>query len=220
MKIQEKIEAIMLRESGMSITAIARKLNVSKSTVFGWTKHIFLSQEQRACINGNKGRNLRAYSLSIAEAAKSRERQYYDDGRDSVQLGNWEHAAGCMIWWAEGDKNRSRVTVTNADVNLLRFFVSFLKKYYGIGNDRFRLSLQYHVPNDLSLEEISEYWIRELDVLGAKLYKPYAKERKSSGTKYPFGVCRVSVYDTKLASTLWGAVQGYIGFVSSLKSYR
>ncbi len=47
-KQKEYIQAVKLREQGKSIKEIARKLNISSSTVSLWVRHIPLSPGQKA----------------------------------------------------------------------------------------------------------------------------------------------------------------------------
>ena len=37
-----------------------------------------------------------------------------------------------MLYWGEGSKARNGVVFTNADVDMLRFFLRFLRESYGV----------------------------------------------------------------------------------------
>jgi hypothetical protein len=40
--------------------------------------------------------------------------------------------AGCMLYWAEGAKERNTVKFVNSDVAMVRLFVNFMKGCFGV----------------------------------------------------------------------------------------
>ncbi len=61
------------------------------------------------------------------------------------------HLAGCMLYWAEGTKNRNRAQLVNSDVEMVRFFCSFLRRCFGVQPEDFRVSLNFYTGNGVSL---------------------------------------------------------------------
>ncbi len=53
-KSSEKIQARILRKRGISITEIAKQLNVSKGSVSIWCSDIILSEKQKRVLYENK----------------------------------------------------------------------------------------------------------------------------------------------------------------------
>jgi hypothetical protein len=214
MKKIEREKATELRKKGKSVGDIAKELGVARSSAFEWTKNIKLTEEQKTLLYGNRGTYFKSGLAAAAWSEKWKKKRLRDEdfGKLEVDRKNWEHAAGCMLWWAEGDKSRSVVALTNCDYKLLRFFVIFLKKYYNVKDEDFAISVQYH--GDLDEVKLGDYWKTILNIPGSKVQKGYKKEKKSSETKWPNGVCRIRINRTELASRLWGSVQEYIGFNS------
>ena len=120
MKIKEKEKAIKLRSQGESIKEIAKYLNVAKSSVSLWTRHIKLTAEQRQkldkrtltrrFINGEKIRNTaRIKRIKFQNLGRQLFKKYILDAN---------FAAGCALYWAEGSKDRSTASVVNSDPEL------------------------------------------------------------------------------------------------------
>jgi hypothetical protein len=45
---------------------------------------------------------------------------------DSARQGDVVHAAGCMLYWAEGSRSRHAVEFVNSDPAMVAFFLRFL----------------------------------------------------------------------------------------------
>ena len=82
-----------------------------------------------------------------------------------------------MLYWAEGSKSRSSVEITNADVELIRTFASFLRQHFDVAADAMRLQCNLfadHVERQL---EIERYWLER------PVYRlPRFAARRSTGT--------------------------------------
>lgn len=213
MKKLQRVEALRLRTTfGWSTIKIAKELGVAKSSVFQWVKDAPLTCEQRESLY--KGKNFKWRAGVDANVKKWREKRlgYQLLGKEEVKYDNWEHAAGCMLFWAEGDKKKNTVAFTNSDAEMMKFFVNFLKKHYDISNELVSLNFQYH-SGGLEKEEIFLYWTQFLGLTGCKRSKPYCKQRKAGVVaKHQYGICRVVVNSTELVNRLWGSIQKYIGF--------
>lgn len=139
MKTDERREARRLRAvEGESIKQIARLLSVSPSTVSVWVRDIELTDEQHAALQerctSHNGQTVSAFRRSAR--ARARRRAEQDHGRVLACSGDLLHQAGCMLYWAEGARERNAVVFTNSDPEMIRFFTSFLRRCYGVGADR------------------------------------------------------------------------------------
>lgn len=197
----------------MSTPKIAKELKVSKSAVFGWVKNVEITQEQRNELfkNKNKNSNWRIGVDKHVQVCKDKRLLYQDLGKKEIKVDTWEHAAGCMLFWAEGAKNKNQLQFTNTDVNMLKFFVNFLKKFYNITNDQIALSFQYH---DQDINELFDYWIKELEIEGCRKTKPYCKLNHTSkkNTKHKYGIVKLQLSNTELVNKIWGSIQAYLKF--------
>jgi transposase len=215
-KAAEYAEARRLRaEQGMPMKQIAARLGVSVGSVHLWTKDIKISPQQ-AERNLARARAKAARSWRI----KNRERRlaFQEEGRARARSGDLLHQAGCFLYWAEGAKARGSVGFANSDVNMVRFFVRFLRQSLEVPEDRIRLNLNVYTGNGLSIEEIEQYWLKALDLdpscLRAHIVNHFPTS--SSGRKrdrLPYGVCFVKVHSTRLVQHIYGAIQEYGGFV-------
>ena len=204
-------QAIALRQKGWATPRIATELRISKSTAFQWVKDVALTDEQRQVLFKGKGPSwIHGVSRRVANS-RSKRLRYQELGQNEVRLNAWEHAAFCMLFWAEGSKRRNTVVFTNCDERMLVFFVQGLKKFYDVENKHVSLTFQYH-GGGKSEQEIWQHWKSVLDLQGCRVTKSWCKPSKSSKTKHPNGVCRVTVHNTEIANRIWGSIQGYIGF--------
>lgn len=206
----------------MPIKRIAKKLRVSPASVLGWTRDIQLTPEQRE-------RNLRGPGgpqsperiarrvEAIRRSSRARRLRYQEEGRHHARSEDGVHRAGCMLYWAEGAKERNSVRFCNSDVHMVRFFKRFLDECFRVPEDKFRLALHVYLGNGLSLRQIERRWLHALDIPVTCMQKHLVNPlpTSSSGSKrnrLPYGVGTLSVYDTRIVQHIYGAIQEYAGF--------
>lgn len=223
-KPEEREEARRLRrDEGMPIKRIAATLGVSPASVSYWVRDIKLTSEQRERnYRGPTGpqnpEQIAARIAAWSERARERRRGYQQEGRKRAREDDPVHRGGCMLYWAEGSKERNVVCFANSDVHLIRHFLAFLRECFGIPDERITLRLNVYTGNGLSVEEIENHWLRELDLPRSCLRGHTLNHRptSSSGTKknrLPFGVCQLRVLQsTQLIQHIFGAIQEYGGF--------
>lgn len=205
-----RTKAVELRKEGWSTTRIAKELGVSKSTSYLWCKDVEITEEQKRQLYKNQTSTWRKGVEVWVKKCRESRLMSQQNGKSDVDRYNWEHAAACMLWWAEGDKRTDFVGITNSDPHLLRFFVHCLKKYYKVIDKDCSISVQYH--NQADEQQLVSFWKQVLDIPNAQVQKGYRKQSSEIASKYPYGICRIRVHDTRLANRMWGSVQGYIGF--------
>jgi transcriptional regulator with XRE-family HTH domain len=214
MKTAERERArILRRQQGLSVKALARVLGVSTSSVSRWVRDIELTPAQTAALRlaGVRGGAVnRARGLSRRRAAQN-------EGRERAQRREPDHVAGCMLFWAEGSRNRNAILFTNSDPTMVRFFVHFLRECFEIPDDRIRITCNLFADHAERQCEIEEFWLALLDLPPASLckstvnaYSKYSKKKRKN--KLPYGTCRVAVHDTRLAQHMYVAIQEYGGF--------
>ncbi|MDP9189333.1 MAG: hypothetical protein M3O25_08805, partial [Actinomycetota bacterium] len=148
MKPVEAEEARRLRrEDGLAMRVIAARLGVALSSVSRWTREIALTEEQHERLreaNPIYNQQLRGQDSRSASARAVRIAAQ-EHGRTEAQKGDPVHLQGCMLYWAEGSKNRNRVVFTNADVEMHRAFVRFLRQSYGVTNQQVTFRVNCHL---------------------------------------------------------------------------
>ena len=220
MKIRERDEARTLRrEQGQSIKEIARALGVSTSSVSHWVRDIELTAEQldvlrarNPVLNGQmagaKARTARARSLRATSQA---------EGRAAARLGDQMHAAGCMLFWAEGSRHRNAVHFTNSDPAMMAFFAGFVRRFFDPPEERMRVWCNLHADHAERQREVEDFWLRTVGLPRLCLIKStvnvysVATHRKRTNM-LPYGTCRLSVHSTAIVQHIYGAIQEYGGF--------
>ena len=219
-KPEKRAEARRLRSThGMPLKRIAARLGVSPSSVHIWTKDIRLSEAERLRNLKDPGgpQNPEHIAKRVAawrEAAREKRRQAQNDGRAKARLLDPLHMAGCMLYWAEGAKQRNVMKLCNSDPHMVGFFARFLRESLGVSNDRLRCSLNVYTNNGLSIEEIEAHWLGLLQLqrscLRGHQLNHYPTSSSGRHRRLPFGVCTLSVArSTYELQHVFGAIQEY-----------
>ena len=126
--------------------------------------------------------------------------------------------AGCMLYWAEGSKERNVVKFANSDPAMVRFFVRFLRECFDVSPKEFRLRLNVYTNNGLTLRQIEKHWLESLGLprtclRGHSLNVYPTSSSGKRGKKLPYGVCFLTVAkSTHILQHIYGAIQQYGGF--------
>lgn len=213
--IERGVARALRAEHGTPIKELARLLHVSPATVSGWVRDLRIRPEQR---QRNASRAGKVRGDTWRELNRERRRAYQEEGRRRARLKDPAHLAGCMLYWAEGSKGRNSVVLTNSDADMLRFFRGFLRTSLGVADADLSVRLNVYLGNGLSLDEIEDYWLNQLELPRAALRKHSINHfpTSSSGRKtnaLPYGVCTIRVSrSTRLVQHIYGAIQEYAGF--------
>jgi hypothetical protein len=207
----------MRRDEGRSVREIATLLSVSVASVSRWTADITLAPgfiealRQRnpavnGCLTGTR-------EQSAARRATRMEAQAR--GRELAQHPTRLHLAGCMLYWAEGSKDRNTVKLTNSDPDLLALFVRFLSTCYDVPRERIKLDVNCHLNNGLELVEIQTWWLERLGLPEASL-RGASVNRVSTASRWHrnvlvYGTASMSVHSTAIVQSIYGAIQHYAG---------
>jgi hypothetical protein len=220
MKTAEQREARrMRRDEGRSMKEIATLLGVSKSSVSLWVRDIELTDEQHAALQARNALHERQCLARAAMSAKARARRvaWQRDGRRRARTLGHSYAGGCMLYWAEGSRNRNRIIFTNSDPAMARFFVEFVRDFFGVGRERFRVTCNLFADHEARQREIEEFWLGTVGLPRICLckstvnrYSRYSQKKRTN--KLPYGTCRIAVHSTEIAQTIYGSIQELAGF--------
>jgi transposase-like protein len=220
-KTRERLEARRLRaDDGLPIKEIARRLGVATSSVSVWVRDVELTAEQQAALleqNPAYNRQLCGWRVMAARRREAR-REAQNEGRAVARRTEALHVAGCMLYWAEGAKDRNQVCFSNSDPAMIRLFVRFLRTYFNVSDDLLRMTCYLfgdHVPQ---LREVERFWLDVAELPPTSLrpsvinrYSISSKRRKRFNS-LPYGTCRLVVNRTAVAQHIFGAIQEYGGF--------
>lgn len=211
------------RREGRPYKRIATELGISPSTVYLWTRDVELTEEQRERNRTGPGGpwnesdiRRRAYSWSLR--CRNRRREHQREGRNRALGGDPVHLAGCMLYWAEGDKSRNTLGLGNSELPMMRQFLEFLHECFGVEPHRLALRLNVYLGNGMTITEIEDHWLQGLGLPRSVLRKHTINHlpTSSSGSrinKLPYGVCTVRVLEsTAIVQHIFGAIQEYGGF--------
>jgi transposase-like protein len=220
MKTEERKRAReMRRERGLAITEIARCLGVSKSSASLWVRDIQLTEEQHEALRGqNAAYNRQRKGREVATANRRTERvRAQEHGRLLARRAIPDHIAGCMLYWAEGAKDRNAVRFSNSDPDLVRFFVTFLRAHFDLADKDIRVTCNLFADHLERQQEIEQFWLDTLGLPEASLcksvvnvYSKYSKKKRKN--RLPYGTCRVVVSRTRVVQHIFGAIQEIGGF--------
>lgn len=198
----------------MPMKVIAAQLDVSPASVHLWTSDIQI-KPAHATRNRLAGAKVRAENWRNLH--RQRRMSFQLEGRSRARQGDALHEAGCMLYWAEGSKERNSVVFSNSDLNMVRFFKMFLTHSFELTPERFRIRLNVYLGNGLSLRAIEDHWLEALE-LPRTCLRGHALNHmptSSSGQKknrLPYGVCTLRLCDSGIVQHVFGAIQEYGGF--------
>ncbi|HEY8774290.1 MAG TPA: hypothetical protein VIM05_06960 [Gaiellaceae bacterium] len=214
MKTAERDMARKLRREGLSMRQIERRLGVARSTVSLWVREIELTDHQREELQA-RGASARTCARRIYYRA--RRRMFQDEGRVRARQGEPLHAAGCMLFWAEGSRRRNSLQFTNSDPAMMAFFICFLRHYFALPNDAVRVACNLFADHEEGQREIEDFWLATVDLPRSCLtktmvnkYSRYSKRTRMN--RLPHGTCRLTVHRTQVVQHIYGAIQEYGGF--------
>jgi hypothetical protein len=178
-----------------------------------WVRDIELSPEQRAALRNKMSGGCSANAI----AARRRRTSSQQCGRALVREADPMFVAGIMLFWAEGAKARNEVSVVNSDPDLIRFFARFLRHFYRVPDDRFRVACNLFSDHVAHQREIEQFWLDVLELprscLRKSMVNVYSKySQKKRRGMLPYGTCKLVVCDTAVVQSIYGAIQEYAGF--------
>jgi len=215
MRYQEKLEARRVRqEEGLSVGAIARLLQCSKSSVSKWVRDIPLTSEQVARLKR------RERASEIAASHPNAPKQKFGRERDQIEsLAMREvgvidreqlRVIGAALYWAEGGKDRNVVDFVNSDPDMVRLMMRFFREVCNVEETKFRGIL--HIHPHLDVEAALRFWSSVTGIPVSQFYKTQLAVSKASvhhrADRLPNGTFRISICDTMLSCKIRGWSRG------------
>lgn len=203
-RLIEHNKAIKLRLTGMSYTGIKEKLGVSKSTLHYWLKDYPLSDERIRSLRDWNAQRIERFRQTMQKKRNDRIENVFTRAQKRIGiLSNQEFLiAGLFLYWAEGSKTSPSTTaLTNTDPAMLRFFMKWLTRNFGISKRRMLVKL--HLYSDMDITRQTTFWLRTLGLTRSALRRVYVKKSNSAKRlnykgRFGQGTCSVLVYDRDL----------------------
>lgn len=166
MRTKLKEVAIQFKKAGQSYGAIAKIINIPKSTVAYWIKnphkpvdYIFTSARLESVKKGwSTCRSKRIERTNIIRQQAYRE-------VEKIQLDNnnlW--LTGIMLYWAEGAKCKGKhlghpIAFSNSDPLMIKLFILWLRKCLKIEIERIRFDIYIHENSKNKLKTVKRYFL-------------------------------------------------------------
>src|SRR5438128_12037961 len=101
---------------------------------------------------------------SAANKANGHRRRaaYHEEGRARAREREDSYVSGCMLYWAEGEKGRHSVAMSNSDPELLAHFAKFLRKHFFVPDERFRVHCNLFADHVPRRREVEQFWLTTL----------------------------------------------------------
>jgi len=216
---ERELARIIRRDEGAPIKEIAHRVGVAPSSVSRWVRDIKLTPAQeQELLRRNPAYNRQLSGTAIQAANRRAERiAYQEEGRRLALRGDGCHVAGCMLYWAEGEKDRNALRFYNSDPEMVRFFVVFLKKYFDLWDDEIRITCNLFADHVRQQREIEQFWLDVAQLSKRSLCKSYVNayskhSKKKRTNRLPYGTVRVTVSRTRVIQSIFGSIQEYAGF--------
>jgi len=203
----EKDKAIRLRRKGFSLSEIASRLNISKSSASLWLRDVRLSNEAQRRITQKR---IEAYEKSahthrtqteqrLKEAISSAEKT-----RTNFRLDRANAMVLCaLLYWCEGEKtkNDQALAFTNSDPKLVALFLSLFRRSFKINERQFRACLHLHDYH--RQEDQVRFWSHLTRIPRSQFLKIYRKPHTGKRRREGYAGCAsVRYYDTRVAREL------------------
>ena len=217
-----RLRARTLRQKyGESITIIARKLGIGKSTVSLWCRDIELNRSQIKKLLDRKEAGLRLGQINGALVQKNRRlktiEQYQRAGlKEFKHVSGREYLiTGLALYLAEGAKKSRHIEFVNSDPRLIRFMKDWFANFFSVPAERFVYRFTINTLHRNRVEIVTQYWSKHLDAplsqfRKAVFVKTKQKKKYTNHENY-FGTFRLSILkSTHLLYRILGLIDGLL----------
>ena len=187
-RVLDKHKAIKLRLEGKSYSEIKSLLGISKSTLSEWLSPYPLPPERIRELRDFSARRIESFRNTMKKKREDRQSVAYEKIKNNISDLNRREMllAGLFLYWGEGSKtNRNSITLTNTNPSMLKFFIKWLGKCFGVDKKRLKVSL--HLYSDMNIPSSIKYWSKELGLSLDQFRKPYIKKTASDSITYKNG---------------------------------
>ena len=197
-KIIEKEKAIILRKKGKSIKTIAKKLNISKSTVSLWCRDVELTSTQVSALHKNMVSGSYAGRMAGARMQYQRRLDKIDKankkGKELIGiLSERDVLIACTaLYWGEGSKKTRQLSVNNSDPAMIKFIIRSFKEIWKVDEKDFTLRVGINIIHKKRDEVVRGYWsaitgmplsqFRKTTFINSKSQKKYSNFNTHYGT--------------------------------------
>ena len=119
--------------------------------------------------------------------------------------------AGIFLYWGEGAQLQGKncgVDFANSNPEMIKVFLSFLRRICGINEKKLRVFLYCYTNQDI--EKLLKYWHNTTHIPINQFTKPYIrKDFKSNSRRMEYGLVHIRYADKKLLIQIDEWIKGY-----------
>jgi transcriptional regulator with XRE-family HTH domain len=216
-KTDERLRARELRAQGWSVKEIERHLGVSRSSVSTWVRDVHVGPAERLRLVEVSRSGPLVAAARKAAAARDVRRKHQEEGRRLVRERDLSYIVGCMLYWAEGSKERNSVKFVNADPEMVVSFADFLRRHFDVSSSELRVRCNLFAEGAEQQRAIEGYWLDKLGLpppclrrSSVNVHSKYSQKKRAN--RLPYGTCELTVDSTRIVQTIYGSIQEYGGF--------
>lgn len=206
-KFAQKSEAIKLRQTGLSIKNIAKKVDVSVGSVSVWVRDVVLTEVQLKQLFKNArdpfyGNRIKYINKIKKQTDDKIEKLKREGIKEIGSLSKRElFLVGVALYWGEGFKKDSQVGFANSDPKMINLFLKWLRECFNYNIDHLSVRVTLNISHSNRIDEIQNYWSKETNIPISIFRKPFYQNVKwqkiyENPNEY-FGVLRVKVLKSK-----------------------
>ncbi len=188
-------KARALREKGIPINEIAKKLGTNRNTLSRW----FFDMPSK---NSNHLRHLR-----IKEELKS---MGNENIKGLIIDKNTAKVFASMIYWCEGFRysNNNCVGFANSDMQLIKAFLKLFRIGFNPKEEKIKVHLQLHTTHDK--KEMTSFWSDALKIPESQFHKPTITKPMNKMKRIGYkGTCTIKYSDFKVYNEIIGTYEAF-----------
>lgn len=209
---EDRRRAIELRMQGKSYSQIRDEVGAGKGVLSYWLKNYPLTEEQKTRLYDKRDIWVEKFRESMRRKREANLKLIYD--RQKKYWGRFTQRdlmiMGVGLYWGEGQKGGSSVSVCNTDPDVILLCLFWLETCFGINRNDKRLRIYLHLYSDMKVEESVIYWRDILGVSRDQFTKPYIKQSSRAGLTYKsfgHGTCRIQLADAKIKKEIMATIR-------------
>lgn len=201
-----KEKAITLRKKGYSLSEIANKLNISKSTSSLWLSNVSLP---RLAIKRLTEKKILGQYKTILLRQEKRKRlialfeQKAMKSLKTITLSkNISKLLCALVYYCEGVKGSDKyVTFINSDPSLVRVFLFLFRKSFVLNESKFRLLMHLHAYHSEKTQKL--FWSKVTNISIDQFMHSYRKPNTQKRIRENYQGCvSIRYYDAIIAKEL------------------
>jgi hypothetical protein len=221
-EITKQNDARDLRALGWTLTEICEAVGCSKASASLWCRDVEIDQEvldqrrRERFLAGNEGARRRGPNkLQRRKMAEIEEMRVAGIGEVGELSDRDLMVVGIALYAGEGSKTPGEVRFANSDPRMIRFFVEWMRRCFGIEPSEMKLRLYLH--EGLDLDVANEFWSTLTGIPVARFRAPYRAVPDPSirRSKHPMGCPAVCVTSTRLHRRVMGLVDALLSLPGS-----